>query len=142
METKEWDFGSMQAKFKIENGQLTWKLIGNGGSSYPMNTVQGIQYEKGPFMAIMSHVVVLALGGDNRRIQVPKSDKSEKLVQEINAFIVGYHEQMRRQTQPAPAPIASAGSVADELTKLANLKAQGILTEEEFQQQKQKLLNR
>ena len=36
--------------------------------------------------------------------------------------------------------VPSPGSVADELTKLANLKAQGILSEEEFEKQKAKLL--
>ena len=40
--------------------------------------------------------------------------------------------------QPVIAP--SSRSVADELTKLAKLKADGILTEEEFQAQKTKLL--
>lgn len=41
-------------------------------------------------------------------------------------------------TQPVVAPTSS--SVADELAKLAKLKADGILTEEEFQAQKSKLL--
>ena len=40
--------------------------------------------------------------------------------------------------QPVVAP--SSSSVADELAKLAKLKADGILTEEEFQAQKSKLL--
>lgn len=40
--------------------------------------------------------------------------------------------------QPVVAPVSS--SVADELAKLAKLKADGILTEEEFQAQKSKLL--
>jgi hypothetical protein len=42
---------------------------------------------------------------------------------------------------PAPAPAAPAGeSVIDQLKKLGELKAQGILTEEEFAAQKAKLL--
>ena len=41
-------------------------------------------------------------------------------------------------TQPVVAPASS--SVADELAKLAKLKADGILTDEEFQAQKSKLL--
>ena len=35
----------------------------------------------------------------------------------------------------------AVSSVADELTKLAALKAQGVLTEEEFNKQKLKLLS-
>src|SRR5215218_530003 len=46
---------------------------------------------------------------------------------------------------PPPAPAAPAGggmpqSVIDQLKQLADLKEQGILSEEEFTQQKQKLL--
>jgi hypothetical protein len=40
----------------------------------------------------------------------------------------------------APRPADVAGSVADELSKLANLRDQGILTDEEFAAQKAKLL--
>ena len=39
-----------------------------------------------------------------------------------------------------PVEASSSSSVADELAKLAKLKATGILTEEEFQAQKSKLL--
>ena len=47
--------------------------------------------------------------------------------------------------EPAPAPPAAAapaggGSVIDQLKELGELKAQGILTEEEFAEQKARLL--
>lgn len=51
-----------------------------------------------------------------------------------------------KQNAPQIAPVVSqpvapkSSSIADELTKLAKLKADGILTEEEFQAQKAKLL--
>ncbi|MGH2938793.1 MAG: SHOCT domain-containing protein [Solirubrobacterales bacterium] len=41
---------------------------------------------------------------------------------------------------PAQAPPASGSSVIDQLKELGELKAQGILTEEEFAAQKAKLL--
>ena len=41
---------------------------------------------------------------------------------------------------PAAAPAASRDSVIDQLKQLGELKAQGILTEEEFAAQKAKLL--
>jgi hypothetical protein len=41
---------------------------------------------------------------------------------------------------PAPAPPAGGESVIDQLQQLGELKAQGILTEEEFAAQKAKLL--
>ena len=42
--------------------------------------------------------------------------------------------------QPAPAPAAAEDDTIAQLTKLGELKAQGILTEEEFAAQKAKVL--
>jgi len=52
--------------------------------------------------------------------------------------------QQAQQAPPAPAPPAPAAggqSTIDQLKELGELKAQGILTEEEFAAQKAKLLN-
>ena len=52
-------------------------------------------------------------------------------------------EQQQAQQAPAPvaAPAAGGQSTIDQLKELGELKAQGILTEEEFAAQKAKLLN-
>jgi putative oligomerization/nucleic acid binding protein len=57
-------------------------------------------------------------------------------------------QQEEQQQQQAPAPVAAAPAPAaggqstiDQLKELGELKAQGILTEEEFAAQKAKLLN-
>jgi hypothetical protein len=56
-------------------------------------------------------------------------------------------QQEEAQQQQAPAPVAAAApaaggqSMIDQLKELGELKAQGILTEEEFAAQKAKLLN-
>jgi len=50
-------------------------------------------------------------------------------------------QQQPQQAAPAPAPaVAPASSTIDQLKELGELKAQGILTEEEFAAQKAKLL--
>lgn len=49
-------------------------------------------------------------------------------------------EQEVEQAPPAPAPAAAGPSMIDQLKELGELKAQGILTEEEFAAQKAKLL--
>jgi hypothetical protein len=50
-------------------------------------------------------------------------------------------EQMAApQAAPAPAPATGGGSVIEQLKELGELKAQGVLTEEEFAAQKAKLL--
>ncbi len=46
----------------------------------------------------------------------------------------------QQQAPPPQAPPAAGGSMIDQLKELGELKAQGILTEEEFAAQKAKLL--
>ena len=55
----------------------------------------------------------------------------------------GYAEEPQQQYEPAPAPPAAAPPAADpieQLKQLAELKNQGILTDEEFAAQKAKIL--
>jgi len=58
----------------------------------------------------------------------------------------GQRWAQQEEAQQAPAPVAAAPaaggqSTIDQLKELGELKAQGILTEEEFAAQKAKLLN-
>ena len=49
--------------------------------------------------------------------------------------------EQNAQSAPAPAPAAASdGDVTDELTKLASLHSDGVLTDEEFAAAKAKLL--
>jgi putative oligomerization/nucleic acid binding protein len=50
-----------------------------------------------------------------------------------------YAQQQPQQAAPA-APVAGESSTIDQLKELAELKSQGILTEEEFAAQKAKIL--
>jgi hypothetical protein len=50
----------------------------------------------------------------------------------------GYYRRARPQGGAGPAP---PPTTIDQLTKLARLKEQGVLTHEEFEAQKQKLLS-
>lgn len=52
----------------------------------------------------------------------------------------GAQEPAPAPAAPAPAPEAAGQSTIDQLKELGELKAQGILTEEEFAAQKAKLL--
>ena len=49
-------------------------------------------------------------------------------------------QEEQQQQAAAPPPAAGGGSTIDQLKELGELKAQGILTEEEFAAQKAKLL--
>jgi hypothetical protein len=62
---------------------------------------------------------------------------------ERDARLDQLEQQQYQQQQYQEPPAASAGpsdEAIDQLQKLAQLKEQGILTDEEFQQQKRKLL--
>jgi hypothetical protein len=49
-------------------------------------------------------------------------------------------EQQQYEQQPAPAPAAPAADPLEQLKQLGELKAQGVLTEAEFEAQKAKIL--
>jgi len=51
-----------------------------------------------------------------------------------------YHEQQQYAPQAAPPPPAPATDTVTQLKELADLKDQGILTDEEFQAQKARIL--
>ena len=64
----------------------------------------------------------------------------------INSFANGVDVELRQagsrttSSTPEPPPAEPEFSVADELGKLADLRDRGVLSEEEFQEQKMKLL--
>lgn len=63
-------------------------------------------------------------------------------IKDIFSIIIDITDKHSSQVAPSPTPLmSSTSSVADELTKLAKLKEAGILSEEEFNAQKSKLLN-
>ena len=87
-------------------------------------------------------------------LTAPTLDEIEKLVEQTFKSWAEQEKADRRDTQSPviiQSPTASQSlvqhvpsytSVADELTKLAKLKEDGILTDDEFRAQKEKLLNR
>ena len=70
---------------------------------------------------------------------IPK-DKAEELLEVIRNGMDRDREVSYHQGQPQPQQ--SSISIADELTKLANLKERGIISEDEFQQMKQDLIRK
>jgi Bacterial PH domain/Short C-terminal domain len=79
-------------------------------------------------------------GEDGIITAIPK-DKAEELVEIIRNGIDRdrevYHHRLEQQQQQQ-----SSISLANELTKLANLKERGIISEDEFQQMKQDLIRK
>ena len=87
---------------------------------------------------------VLKTKDDSDRKMYETYTKNANEAKDILSVIIDNAKQVQ-VSAPAVQPLiqqvpSSSSSVADELAKLAKLKADGILTEEEFQAQKAKLL--
>jgi hypothetical protein len=83
--------------------------------------------------AVIAGTATAASNAVNRR----QADKN------VAAYEQAYENQVPQQQYAAPAPAPAAPSETDtlaQLERLGQLKAQGILTEEEFAQQKAQIL--
>jgi hypothetical protein len=98
--------------------------------------------------AVVAGTATAVAGGMSRRSQGKQQQAAEAEAYEqqqqqaqIDAQVAA---AMAAQAPPPPPPAAPAASAGDDtiaqLTKLGELKAQGILTEEEFAAQKAKIL--
>jgi hypothetical protein len=69
-------------------------------------------------------------------LPLPRSDapKAEPVLAVIR-------ERIERSHAPAPAPAAAVGGVVEQLEKLAELRAQGVLSEDEFAAAKARVLD-
>ncbi len=98
---------------------------------FGLDKVSSIQYETG---MIMADIKIMASGNVAKITHVDKGPARE------------FCEQVRKQLSTPKANIASVPvlqnqvDVADQIEKFARLKDQGILTQEEFDNQKKKLL--
>lgn len=92
---------------------------GAGTQNVPITQIASIQLG----MLGLMQIIIETTGG--KKYKIPTHKKKE-----VKEAIYKAQEQLENQQ----------GSIADELTKLAELKNQGILSQEEFEDQKKKLL--
>lgn len=111
-------------------GLFTKKLGGHDLLDFSYGLLTSIEYKKG---FSYGEITLLAAGDRTRFHMIPK-DLVENLVKVIR-------ERMAASSQPSqPSTPPGGASVADELLKLASLRDSGILTPEEFDAQKAKLI--
>ena len=96
--------------------------------------ITSVQLGKGVF----SSTIKLRAYGYQEDIEAIPKDKAEKIVEYINNVI----KNLSALRSPVPPQQPSSLSLADELSKLAKLKEQGILSEAEFTQMKQDLIKK
>jgi hypothetical protein len=121
----------------------------------PYDKMTSVKLEKGVFSStilirapglsemtrVSKHSGLIAWGrGEDGQIDALSKDKGERLFRIIREGIDGAR---RATTTPSSSTIDNRQiSIADELTKLATLKQQGIISEIEFTQMKQDLLKK
>lgn len=112
---------------QIEQGWGRWK----GAVRYEQ--IAQVSIHPGLFSRTLE--VVNTGGAANLRLESLSKADAEMLKDKIESQL---REFKKKASQPSQH---GALSVADELNKLADLKARGILTEQEFQSQKRKMLS-
>lgn len=98
-------------------------------------------YKKGIMGRILGYGMLIIKKTDGRAtlIGTTKMDNIEEMVGNINALVK--EKKTMPKTDFVNIPPQQGNSVVDELYKLSELKDKGLLTEEEFNKQKNKLIN-
>lgn len=114
------------------------KLGGYDAQDYAYGLLTGVDHKKG----ITAGHINLRASGDSANVQQVKKDDVERISQIIR-------DRMALSHQPGTGMVGSQaeaaggrtnGGIADELAKLAGLRDSGVLSDEEFNAQKAKLL--
>ena len=115
--------------FRMENARKKVDAIA-------FNQITSIRLVKGVF----SSAIALRAYGYQEDIEGIPKDKAEKIVEYIKDAM---RNSPATQSEPSSVPEQQSSlSLADELSKLAKLKQQGIISEAEFLEMKQDLMKR
>jgi hypothetical protein len=105
---------------------------------FPYDKITSIQYKTG---WTLGEITVFA-SGNKAEIKNVAKDQCKLFADSVRARITAASPHASAPGAPiTPAPSVSGGDVVDQLERLAKLKEQGILSEEEFAAQKQRVLN-
>lgn len=127
-----WSTGTI---YEHEDGTASFRLPGHFLDSFRVTIadVKGFSETKGGKKSMQNTLHVIGAGGE-----IASCDINVGVTKKIEAWFRSHPDF--GQNAGAPVAPVSAVSVADELAKLASLRDNGVLTSEEFAQQKAKLL--
>lgn len=118
-----------------------------GDKRIPYESITSVQFKEAGFTT--GYIQFGVAGGKESRAGVSAAVKDENTVLFIKKTAPTFRElrdlveQRSIAARRGPIPAASSSNgIADELKALAELRSVGILTEDEFQQQKTKMLSR
>ena len=107
-------------------------VVGMKSTEIPLDSIGSVNYQT---QMLGGHIDVMAAGTNKHIGKMKKGD-----VKDIANLISEATAKMKQQHSAPAAAAAPAASAMDELKKLAELKEAGVLSEEEFNEQKTKLL--
>lgn len=119
--------------FAATNRRLVFyakKLTGYDFEVFPYENISSIEMGKS---MMGHHIKFFASGNEVKMKWINDKDGVAELVNTVKA-------RMKGGSSSAPAPQAPGPDLADQIRRLGELRSEGLLTEEEFQAQKQKLL--
>lgn len=119
-------------------------VVAKNGIEIPLDRINTVFFEQSAFERVMrSGNLGIESAGEGGRQTFTNIRRPNVVQAEIYAQKEGFEQRrMRRMGAAASGGSAAPLSVADELTKLDDLRRRGVLSEAEFQAQKSDLLNR
>jgi len=111
------------------------EIIGNAVEEYQLNFISNVDVKKG----LMRSDITIHAGLESNTIEYVNNDDAQRAVRILKANILAYC-----QSSQASQQIHSIESldIADQIKKLAGLKDQGLLSEDEFREAKRKILDK
>ncbi|HOV79342.1 MAG TPA: PH domain-containing protein [Bacillota bacterium] len=113
----------------IDKGIFSLKV-----EDFPYDKISSIQYSTG----MLSGEIDIFTSGNKAEIKSIVKDQVRPFCEYVRARIT---KTAPHASMPQAQSTTSQDNTIDQLERLAKLKQQGILTEEEFQEQKRKILN-
>lgn len=105
-------------------------ITGHGSEDYPLDKINSINFVTG----LLAGSVKIHSSGNSLEVDmIPKSEDVEAFVKTVKSYIPGYKKESSSVSNDNL-------DIADQISKFAELRDKGILTEEEFAIQKRKLL--
>lgn len=137
---RSWEFGIGYPTVEIKDDVLKFGRGFNLDKHIPLKTITGISYDGGGFLSGKYTVKIYVGGALGNSFETPKTQKSEKMIQQIIAAVDKYRDLKTAEPAKKTTDKENIPLVADELMKLASLLNAGALTQDEFDAQKKKIL--
>lgn len=130
-----WSSGTI---YEHDDGTASYRAPGKLLDSFRVRIadVDGFTETRGEKKTLQNTLHIVGLGGD-----IATCDINAGTTTKIEAWFRAHPDFASSSKSTAPHSGGAGGSVADELAKLAQLRDAGILTPEEFAQQKARLLS-